>query len=480
MTTADNVSSRETEKEAAVSSNEWAALRSSLRLRLLLGTLVSIALALAVAAWALSGLFHQHVTRQFHVELRLHLDSLASHLSLDAAGLPRLSAEESDPRFGQPYSGLYWQIEPLGREPESPRRALRSRSLWDVLLEPDFSVPADGEIHAGRLAGPRGTMLGALGRVVTLEDDSRPNAGKRILLVVAADERLIAEPVENFAGMLRLFLGLLGAGLAAVALLQVWIAMRPLRRLRRALAAVRAGEAVRLEGDFSGEVQPLVAEFNSVLCQNADVVERGRTQAGNLAHALKTPLSVIANSAQGMPGDAGPLIVGQVEIARRQIDYHLRRARAAAAVRMPGVRTPMVKVVEGLVRVMQRVHAQRGLTFHVAGDAGACFRGEVEDLQEILGNLLDNAGKWARTEVWLAYVRNGETLVLTLDDDGPGIPVEARTRVLRRGERVDERVAGSGLGLAIVDELVRLYDGSLVLGLAPPGGLRVQLILPAA
>ena len=482
MTTADSASAQATKQElgAGMRANEWVALRSSLRLRLLLGTLVSIALALTVAAWALSGLFHQHVTRQFHAELRLHLDSLVSHLSLDAAGLPRLSAEESDPRFGQPYSGLYWQVEPLERAPDSPRRALRSRSLWDVLLEPDFSVPVDGEVHSRRLAGPRGTMLGALERVVTLEDDNGPGAGRRILLVVAADERLVAEPVENFAGMLRLFLGVLGAGLAAVALLQVWIAMRPLRRLRRALVAVRAGEAVRLEGDFSGEVQPLVAEFNSVLGQNAEVVERARTQAGNLAHALKTPLSVIANSAQGLSGEAGQLIVGQVEIARRQIDYHLRRARAAAAVRMPGVRTPVAPVVEGLVRVMQRVHAQRGLTFHVAGDVGATFRGEAEDLQEILGNLLDNAGKWARTEVRLAYVRDGENLALTLDDDGPGIPVEARSRVLRRGERVDERVAGSGLGLAIVDELVRLYGGSLELGVSPPGGLRLQLLLPAA
>ena len=144
------------------------------------------------------------------------------------------------------------------------------------------------------------------------------------------------------------------------------------------------------------------------------------------------------------------------------------------------MRTPVAQVVEGLVRVMQRVHAQRGLTFHVAGDVGATFRGEAEDLQEILGNLLDNAGKWARTEVRLAYVRDGENLALTLDDDGPGIPVEARSRVLRRGERVDERVAGSGLGLAIVDELVRLYGGSLELGVSPPGGLRLQLLLPAA
>ena len=460
----------------------WTSLRSSLRLRLLLGTLLSIALALVIAAWALSGLFHQHVTRQFHAELRLHLDSLASHLSLNAEGQPILSSEENDPRFEQPYSGLYWQIEPLDRAPDAPRRALRSRSLWDVLLDPDFSVPPDGEVHAHRFPGPHGTMLGALERVVTVEDESGTTKAQRILLVVAGDERLVAEPVEHFSGMLRLFLGVLGAGLSVVALLQVWIALVPLRRLQQALATVRAGQAARLEGEFSGEVQPLVGEFNSVLAQNAEVVERARTQAGNLAHALKTPLSVIANVAQGLPGETGPLLSAQVEVARRQIDSHLRRARTAAVAtrRVPGTRTPLGPVIDGLLRVMRRVHAARGLDFSVQGDADLEFRGETQDLQEILGNLLDNAGKWARSAVRLECRREDDQLWLTLDDDGPGIAEEARVRVLRRGERADEQVAGSGLGLSIVDDLVRLYAGRIALEASPLGGLRVRLALPAA
>ena len=455
----------------------WSALRGSLRLRLLLGTLASIVLALSLAGWSLSGLFHRHVAQQFHAELQRHLDTLAAHLALTPEGRPAVVGDLGEQRFENPYSGLYWQVERIAGETPGASRALRSRSLWDDALRIEVMLPADGEVHVFRAVGPGGTGLGAAARVVRFEDVRGDVIVLR--LVVAADERQIAEPVGNFNGMLVLALGGLGGILAVAAGLQVWVALVPLRRLRQELSEVRSGRLARLEGPFPGEVEPLVADFNSVLNQNAEVVERARMQAGNLAHALKTPLSVIANTASALPGEAGQLLTGQVELARRQIDYHLRRARTAAAVRLPGVRTSMSQVVEGLVRVMRRVHAGRVLEFAVVGAPDLNFRGEAEDLQEILGNLLDNAGKWARHAVHLEYVRDGASLVLTLDDDGPGIPPAERIRVLRRGERADERVAGSGLGLAIVDELVRLYDGALELGESPQGGLRVRVILPA-
>ena len=456
-----------------------AAMRSSLRLRLLLGTLLSIALAIAVAGWALSGLFRQHVTQQFHAELRLHLDYLMSHLYVGRDGRPELSGEQSDPRFEKPYSGLYWQIERTDRREETSRKLLRSRSLWEAALSVDYVVPADGEVHTHRLPGPGGAMLGAVERVVTVEDEEgRP--GGSFLVIVAADERQVAEPVENFSGMLWLFLGLFGFGLSVVAVLQVWIALVPLRRLRLALATVRAGQTPRLVGDFPGEMRPLVEEFNTVFGQNAEVAERARTQAGNLAHALKTPLSVIGNAAQGLSGEAAQLLAAQVEIARRQIDYHLRRSRAAAAVRLPGVRCMVGPVFDGLVRVMRRVHAGRAIEFVVPEASGVCFRGEEQDLQEMLGNLLDNAGKWAARTVWVSLACENDSVVLTVDDDGPGIGSDARKRVLARGERADESMPGSGLGLSIVDELARLYGGRLVLDDSPRGGLRVRLELPRA
>lgn len=456
------------------------ALRGSLRLRLLLGTLAWIAVTILVAGWALGGLFRQHVALQFHTELNTHLDQLAAHLVVDQAGQLSLTAAQSDPRFSKPYSGLYWQIDRIGTASGNALGLLRSRSLWDDVLRVPADTPSDGEIHQHRIAGPDKTMLGVVERVVTLEDSPAEN-GKAFRLVVAADEGQMLEPVERFNGMLWLALGLLGGGLALAAVIQVLIAMAPLRRLHGALAAVRSGGTQRLEGHFPGEVQPLVEEFNTVLAQNAEVVERARTQAGNLAHALKTPLSVIANAANEKSGELARLVSGQVDMARKQIDYHLSRSRAAASVRVPGARTSVSPILDGLVRVMRRIHVERNLELVVRPHGTpVVFRGEEQDLQEMLGNLLDNACKWAsqRIEVSLAVV--GKELLVTLDDDGCGIAAAERERVMSRGERADEQVPGSGLGLAIVDDLARLYGGRIELADSPLGGLRVVLALPVA
>lgn len=459
-------------------------LHASLRVRLLVGTLVGIAVAIAVAGWALGGLFQQHVTQQFTVQLTTHLDQLTAGLSADTAGAPKLSSALSDPRFRKPYSGLYWQIDRtasdtdlgffVGSEP------VRSRSLWDDVLKLPPDTPADGEVHQHRIPGPDKTSLFVVERVVIF--DVGPGANSATFrLAVAADERQMVEPIERFNGMLWLALGLLGGGLALVAVVQVMIALVPLQRLRGALAAVREGSRHRLEGSFPSEVQPLVEEFNSVLIENAAVVERARTQAGNLAHALKTPLSVIANAVNGRADELAQLVSAQVEVARKQVDYHLSRSRVAASVRVPGVRTPVGPVLDGLVRVMRRIHADRELALVVAPSRQAIdFRGEEQDLQEMLGNLLDNAHKWARQRVAVSLEVADDRFRIVIDDDGAGIAGSARERVLDRGERADEQVPGSGLGLAIVDELAHLYDGRVELADSPLGGLRAVLVLPLA
>lgn len=456
------------------------ALRGSLRLRLLLGTLVWIAVSLIVAGWALGGLFRQHVSTQFHAGLNAQLDHLAAHLAVDANGQVALAVAQSDPRFSKPYSGIYWQIDRVGAVPGEKLGLLRSRSLWDDVIKVPPDVPGDGEIHQHRVPGPGDTMLGALERLVVLEENP-VQTGKKYRLIVAADEQQMVEPAERFNGMLWMTLGLLGGGLALAVVIQVKIALVPLRSLHAALAAVHTGKSRHLEGNFPGEVQPLVSEFNTVLAQNAGIVERARTQAGNLAHALKTPLSVIANAANGQPGDLARLVSAQVDVARRQIDYHLSRSRVAASVYMPGARTPVQPVVAGLVRVMRRIYAERELELnvHPASDP-IIFRGEAQDLQEMLGNLLDNACKWAghRIDVMLEMV--GEDVRITLDDDGCGVAEAERKRVLDRGERADERVQGHGLGLSIVGDLARLYGGQIELADSPLGGLRVILVLPGA
>jgi signal transduction histidine kinase len=264
--------------------------------------------------------------------------------------------------------------------------------------------------------------------------------------------------------------------------MQVVVGLAPLRTMQDALGRVRHGDARNMEGTFPSEIMPLVNEFNTVLAQNAEVVERARTQAGNLAHALKTPLSVLANAANApeiRDDDLARLVASQVDTVRKQVDYHLSRAQAAASVQVPGMRTAVEPVIQGLVRVMQRVHADRQLEFAVLHDqANLAFRGEEQDLQEMLGNLIDNASKWANSRIEIQTRVEQERLTISVDDDGQGIALDQRDTVLQRGVRVDQQVSGSGLGLAIVDDLARMYGGQLALADSPLGGLRASLILP--
>ncbi|EXI90756.1 MAG: Virulence sensor histidine kinase PhoQ [Candidatus Accumulibacter regalis] len=469
--------------------------RGSLRIRLLAGTLFWIAASIAVAAWGLSSLFREHVATQFHAELKTHLDQLTAQLAVDGKGQATLAMPLSDPRLSLPYSGLYWQVDELPAEVDSASARttlagrLRSRSLWDSVLAVPPDAPADGEIHQHRLSGPGGSMLGMVERVIRVEEGSGgtegSDAGRRTArafrLIVAADEQLMREPVSRFDGALWLALGILAAGLVVAALVQVIVGLAPLRTLRAALGRVRDGDAQRLEGRFPAEIAPLVDEFNTVLAQNAEVVERARTQAGNLAHALKTPLSVLANAASGKHDELARLIVGQVDTAKRQVDYHLARAQVAAKRCLPGARTPLRASLEALLRTMRRIHAERQLELLLRPFADSlAFRGEEQDLQEILGNLLDNACKWARSRVEVAACATGDRLRITIDDDGQGIATSDRDAVFRRGVRADQQVPGSGLGLSIADDLAQLYAGELSLADSPLGGLRVVLSLPAA
>ncbi|MEF8711712.1 MAG: sensor histidine kinase [Candidatus Accumulibacter propinquus] len=462
------------------------ALRNSLRLRLLAGTLFWIAASIIAAGWGLSSLFQRHVEVQFHAELKTYLDQLTAQLTLDSKGQPTLALPLSDPRLSRPYSGCYWQIDEINDAAPVSSGLLRSRSLWDHVLAVPPDTPADGEIHQHRIAGPEGKMLGMGERSVRIDDipDGKPRSFR---LIVAADESLMSEPVARFSDALWVALGVLGMGLVVAALVQVFVGLAPLRKLHAALGKVRSGETPRLNGDFPAEIMPLVEELNTVLAQNAEVVERARTQAGNLAHALKTPLSVLANAADAASKPASRehealarLVLEQVSTARRQVDYHLARAQAAATSRIPGARTSLRPVIDGLLRTMRHIHAERQLDLTCRRFSEALvFRGEAQDLQEMLGNLLDNACKWASQQVRVDAERKGSELCIIIDDDGVGLVAAQRDAVIRRGIRADEQVPGSGLGLAIVEDLARLYGGRLELMDSPLGGLRSALTLPA-
>lgn len=268
---------------------------------------------------------------------------------------------------------------------------------------------------------------------------------------------------------------------AGILLIRAGIA--PLGRLRAQMAGVRDGSGRRVEGRYPTEVQPLVNDLNSLLEHRERIVQRALAKAGDLAHGLKTPLAVLAQEADRADAagqhEMATMIGAQVERMRRQIDYHLAHARAAGSGDVPGARCPVLPSVEGLTRTLLRIYSDRGFTIQVDVPPTHFIRGQQEDLEEMLGNLLDNACKWAKSTIKIQSVQEQGSVVLTVDDDGPGLAPSMRDAVLQRGVRADEAAPGSGLGLAIVRDLAELYGGTIALEDSPSGGLRARLRLPA-
>lgn len=447
----------------------------SLRLRLLTWTLAWMLVSIALAGWALRALFQEHIEQQLQAQLVMQLDQLSAAVDWNAQDGVGVGPMAADARLAQPLSGLYWQIDQQGSAPQAA--VARSRSLWDqVLTLPPAGDPAGGQ-RALTLRDAQGHELLAVARVLQLPEADAPP----LRLTVAGDRALLAEPMQRFTRLLLIALGMLALALALAVAVQLQLALRPFKLLRERLAAVRDGRTAQLEGRFPRELQPLVDEFNHVLAENAGIVQRARTQAGNLAHAVHTPLSILANAADRENGALAQLVREQVAGARRQVDYHLAHARAAAAVRATGLRTPALAPVQALLRTMRRLHAGRALTFELAPEArDGAFRGEEQDLYEMLGNLIDNAGKWARSRVVVDARPQDGQLCFTVDDDGPGIPEAQRERMFERGVQLDERRPGAGLGLDIVRTLAQTYGGSVRALASPLGGLRMRLCLPLA
>ena len=459
--------------------------RLSLRFRLLAATFVAVGVALALSGVVLASLFKEHVTQQFVANLTQQLDQLTALLEQDAQGAPQIDTRLlTDPRWHKPYSGLYWQVNQ--RQPGALEHVgvLRSRSLWDNRLNVEWDALAAGEVHRHDVVGPMGAELMLLERTVQLED-----APQTLRVLVAADTTTVQEALENFNGVLAASLLVLFGLLASAAWAQVAVGLHPLHTLQQALVALDEARTPRLQGQFPTEVQPLVSRFNAVLDRNADVLQKAREQAGNLAHALKTPLTVLnqaaAGAAQHTDDEFPALVQEQVALAQRYVGWHLARARMAASAQIHCQSTPVAPVVKGLMRVLERVYADKNLalTSHFSQE-DLQLPAEEQDLHEMLGNLLDNACKWAQMRVEItvtnALATDGKFAYINLhiDDDGPGIDVGNMANVLARGTRLDESVPGSGLGLAIVRELVSLYGGQMELEKSPLGGLRVVVRMP--
>jgi signal transduction histidine kinase len=327
-----------------------------------------------------------------------------------------------------------------------------------------------------------GVYLRTLERVIELGDEGR------FLVSVAGDAAEIDDETRSFDRALLITFGLLAVVLLLTTTFQVRFGLAPLNRISEGLAAIRSGGAERLEGRFPVEIAPLARETNALIEANREIVSRARTHVGNLAHALKTPLSVMMNEATAHGEDPFALKVReQTEIMRDQVTRHLERARLAARVAVIGTVTEVAPVVSALARTMEKIHHDRGIAIALAAPDAARFRGERQDLEEMIGNLVDNACKWAQSRVAVEAVSErpdagGERRVvrIVVDDDGPGLTPQQREQVARRGRRLDESKPGSGLGLSIVIELASLYGGGLTLSTAPIGGLRAELVLPGA
>ena len=439
-------------------------------------------LGLAVGGVVLSGAFRSAAENNFDAELAVDMGGLIAAAEPDPNGGVVLQDRFVNRQFDRVYSGLYYQIKPLR---PGDKGGQISHSLFDHEIVPDALVQ-HGALSWGTAMGPENQHLRVVARRLEFPIASTPDQhdSRAYTFLVGGDLAVVDAQSAAFNGTLIWSFLLLGLGLVAAVFLQVRVGLLPLRRLKEALERIRDGTTPRLEGDFPVEIAPLATELNSLLAHSAEVVGRARTHVSNLAHYLKTPLSVLASEADAAQAarESGPLaeqVKRQVGTMRRQVDHYLARARAAGSVNVLGNRTEVAPVLADLTRVLTRIHADHGIGIECDCPASLYFRGERQDLEEMAGNLMDNACKWARTRVRVRLFSDGAMLVLTVEDDGQGLTEEERARVGARGERLDETVPGSGLGLAIVRDISKLYAGFFALEGSELGGLKARLTLPA-
>jgi signal transduction histidine kinase len=451
---------------------------NSLAFRLFASAAAWTLVVLPVTAILLISLYREALERNFDARLNVYLTSLVASTARDGATTPSAPADFGQPIFGIPFSGWYWQIVPLGR-------ATRPDFVSDSLLDQQLKLPSQNGVEPDASLTRRAYIDGPNDqRLRIVEREIRPSGPNTApySYAVAGDSAEIDSDLSEFTMMLIAALAVAGLGLVAATFFQVRFGLSPLRAIGQGLAAIRSGEAEKLEGELPLEIKPLQHELNALIQSNREIVERARTHVGNLAHALKTPLSVISNEARAQEGALGAKVIEQAEIMRDQITHHLDRARVAARSGAIGDVTDVGAVLQALKRTLDRIYEERGLEVALATAPGLKFQGEKQDFEEMVGNLLDNACKWARSKVSASAERSGTEakVIVIVDDDGPGLTKAERVSAVKRGQRLDETKPGSGLGLSIVADLAHLYKGRFLLEPSPEGGLRARLELPAA
>lgn len=442
----------------------------SLTGRLLVSAFFWSAAALTVGGLSLSFAFRTYVLSDVDKKLEAMIDTMVGISEVSPEGVLRFNRPLLDQEFAAPYSGWYWQISESGQEP------FRSRSLWDFELKPDLDKRVFS-LKFLEVPGPDDQMLRVAERDIIL-----PEADRIFRYQVATDTAEVRNAIARFNWLLVGALALIMATVSLALVIQVAYGLKPLRLLGRKLADVRAGKEGRISGIWPEDLRPLAQEINALIDQNEKLVDRARTHVGNLAHALKTPLSVIINEVDNLPGKSGDTVGRQAREIRNHIDHHLKRARIAGGGSGPGL--PIRERLEKLTRAISRMNQDRGLDISFECPGRLMFDGEKEDFDEVLGNVIENAGKWARHRVTVVARKledspRREFLEIRIEDDGPGVPEDQRETLFERGRRLDERVPGTGLGLAIVRDIVDMYGGTAYVEAAGLGGLAVVLRLPA-
>ncbi len=437
-------------------------LPRSLRARLVTGALVWTVLAGVLGSWALSNAFRTTAQDAFDSRLTSLVAILIGLTEINANGEVTIARSIGDPQFERIYSGWYWLVKSGETTP------LRSRSLWDIELNiPSLAVSATPTLWSTE--DSLGRELRVAGQTVSL-----PGAARPLTFVVTGDLDAFRQESQRFDLILWLSLAGLGLGLILAILIQVSFGLRPLNRLAHETEAVRTGASKQLTPTGTRELDMLVDEVNSLIEHNRQVIERSRASASDLAHALKTPLAIMQSSQE----DSAPSSEQRDQIAtmERIITRHLARAATAG----PGRHTPvaLAPIVSDLARGLTRVYAERKLTFGSDLSAELSYPADREDLEEIVGNLLENAFKWARSRIQVNASRHPQHFLLAVEDDGPGIDSDDASRAIERGARLDEQTPGTGLGLSIVKDIAAIYRGDLRLSRSDIGGLKAEVMLP--
>lgn len=437
--------------------------RLSLKNRLLFAAALWLITMLLAAGYFIPQVVHRYLVEEVQQQLERSFDEITANLTVNESGMLGLSHRLSDPRFYQPYSGLYWTAATTNQE-------LRSRSLWDQPL----THAEKGITHI--VKGARDEPLITLNRSIYLADYPYP-----IQIVVGEDESPVTNTLQQINQQLWLILGLLFIGILILIAVQVSWSLWPLAKMHRELQALRSGEQSSLDGLYPKEVTPLIHDLNALLFHYQELLKRARHHAGNLSHSLKTPLSVLNNQANQLPQEQRELLQKPIAQIQQQIDYHLSRARMAGAANILAVKTSPSARIDAIAQAFDKVYFQRELTLVNELDSDLMLAVDPNDFDEMMGNLLENSYKWAHSLIRVYSQAPSSSLInICLEDDGPGIDRSQLDSVLKRGIRLDETQPGTGLGLSIANDIAHSYQGQLTLEEGALGGLKATLTLRKA